>query len=84
MNKKNKLIFIFVLFMAIGAVLGIVCHNKLNKTKYALNIPASDSLSSIGLEQNEKDVEIKDNGKIKDIVNVLNGVKRTKSSNQLQ
>lgn len=84
MSKKNKLIFIFVLFMAIGAVLGIVCHNKLNKSQYALNLPVSEDLSSIILKQNEKEIEIKDSEKIKDILNVLNGVKRTTSKQSIQ
>lgn len=81
---KKKLIYIFVLFMAIGAILGIVCHNKLNKFKYALDLPASDSLSSIRLEQNRKDVEIKESETIKDIVYVINGVKRTTSKQSIQ
>ena len=84
MNKKNKLIFIFVLFMAIGAILGIVCHNKINKSKYALNLPVSEDLFSIVLEQNEKETEIKESEKIKDILNALNAVKRTTSKQSIQ
>ena len=31
--KKNVLIFIFILFLCIGAIAGIYCYNKLNKTE---------------------------------------------------
>lgn len=82
--KKKIIIYIFVLFMALGAILGIFCYNKLNKLNYTLNLPSSEELSGIALEQNAIGMETKDSEIIKDIVNVINGVKRTTNKESIQ
>lgn len=82
--KKNIIIFIVILFMCIGAILGILCYNTLNKSSYSLNIPATDSIDKIILEQKENFVEIDDEIKIKDIVDILNGVKRVTNQESVQ
>ena len=82
--KKEIIIFIIVLFMCIGAILGIYCYNKLNKTSYCLNLPAIEDVSSITLEQNEKSIVINNLEEIKDIIDVLNGVKRVTKENSIQ
>ena len=83
MNKK-VLIYILVLFMCIGAILGIYCYNKLNKTSYCLNLPVIEELSNITLKQNEKSIVINDIDEIKDIIDVLNGVKRVTKQESIQ
>lgn len=82
--KKKKIIFVIILFMCIGAVLGIVCYNKLNKSSYTLNLPSADSVYNITLEQNGKSIEIVENEKIKDIVDIVVAVKRTTKQESIQ
>ena len=50
--KKGKMIFIIILLVCVGGVLGILYFNKINKYSYTLNIPSDDSVYSINLEQN--------------------------------
>lgn len=52
--KKGKMIFIIILLVCVGGVLGILYFNKINKSSYTLNIPSDDSVYSINLEQNGK------------------------------
>lgn len=84
MKRKKTIIFILILFMCIGAVLGIFCYNKLNKSSYSLNLPSSDSVYNIILEQNGKTSEIDNKEKIKDIVDVIIEVKRTTKEKSIQ
>ena len=70
--------------MCIGVVLAILSYNKLNKASYALNLPSVDSVYNISLEQNGKRIEIKEQDKIKDITNVIAGVKRTTNEESVQ
>ena len=42
--KKEIWIFIIVLFMCIGAVLGILCYNQTKESSYALNFPSAASV----------------------------------------
>lgn len=82
--KKEIWIFIIVLFMCIGAVLGILCYNKTKESSYALNLPSADSVYKINLDQNGKIIEINEQDKIKDIVNGVAGVKRTTNDDSVQ
>lgn len=82
--KKEIIIFIIVLFMCMGAILGIYCYNKLNKTSYCLNLPTIEDVSSISLKQNEKSIVINDVEVIKEIIDVLNGVKRVTKEQSIQ
>ena len=82
--KKKIIIFIIVLFMCMGAILGIYCYNKLNKTSYCLNLPAIEDVSSIALKQNEKSIVINDVEVIKEIIDILNGVKRVTKEQSIQ
>lgn len=82
--KKKIIIFIFVLFLCIGAVAGIYCYNKLNRNTYCLNLPIVDDISNITLEQNENNIVISDFEEIKDIIDVLNGVKRVTKQESIQ
>lgn len=84
MKRKKTIIFILILFMCIGAVLGIFCYNKLNKSTYSLNLPSSDSVYNIILEQNGKIIEIGNKEEIKDIVDVIIEVKRTTKEESIQ
>ena len=81
--KKNKIIVI-VLFLCIGVVLGILYFNKIKKTSYTLNLPSDDSVSSINMEQNDKIVKIDEQEKIKDIMFIINEVKRTTTNKSVQ
>lgn len=82
--KKETWIFIIVLFMCIGSVAGIYCYNKLNKNSYCLNLSAAEGVSNIILEQNENGVVISNMEEIKDIIDVLNGVKRVTKEESIQ
>lgn len=82
--KKGKWIFVIVLFMCIGAAFGIVCYNKTNNSSYALNLPSADSVYRINLEQSGKRLEISEQDKIYDIVNVVGAVKRTTNVDSIQ
>lgn len=82
--KKGKWIFVIVLFICIGAVFGIVCYNKTNNSSYALDLPSADSVYRINLEQSGKRLEISEQDKIYDIVNVVGAVKRTTNIDSIQ
>ena len=84
LTKKEMWIFVIVLFMCIGAILGILCYSKTNKSFYALNLSSADSVYNIDLEQNGKIIEINEQDKIKDIVNGVAGVKRTTNYDSIQ
>lgn len=83
MKKEIKIVAI-ILCICLGAVLGIVCYNKMNKSSYALNLPSADSVNSIIIKQNDKNVDLSDEEIIKDIINVLGAVKRTTKEESIQ
>ena len=82
--KKGKMIFIIILLVCVGGVLGILYFNKINKYSYTLNIPSDDSVYSINLEQNGKRIEVSEQDKIKDIIYVISQVKRTTTNESIQ
>ena len=82
--KKGKMIFIIILLVCVGGVLGILYFNKINKYSYTLNIPSDDSVYSINLEQNGKRIEVSEQDKIKDIIYVISEVKRTTTNESIQ
>ena len=82
--KKEKMIFIIILLVCGGVALLILYFNKINKFSYTLNIPSDDSVYSINLEQNGKIIEINEQDKIKDIIYIINDVKRTTNIESMQ
>ena len=82
--KKGKMIFIIILLVCVGGVLGILYFNKINKYSYTLNIPSYDSVYSINLEQNGKRIEVSEQDKIKDIIYIISEVKRTTTNESIQ
>ena len=82
--KKGKIIFIIILLVCVGGVLGILYFNKINKYSYTLNIPSDDSVYSINLEQNGKRIEVSEQDKIKDIIYIISEVKRTTTNESIQ
>ena len=82
--KKGKMIFIIILWVCVGGVLGILYFNKINKYSYTLNIPSDDSVYSINLEQNGKRIEVSEQDKIKDIIYIISEVKRTTTNESIQ
>ena len=82
--KKGKMIFIIILLVCVGGVLGILYFNKINKYFYTLNIPSDDSVYSINLEQNGKRIEVSEQDKIKDIIYIISEVKRTTTNESIQ
>lgn len=82
--KKGKMIFIIILLVCVGGVLGILYFNKINKYSYTLNIPSDDSVYSINLEQNGKRIEVSEKDKIKDIIYIISEVKRTTTNESIQ
>ena len=82
--KKGKMIFIIILLVCVGGVLGILYFNKINKYSYTLNIPSDDSVYSINLEQNGKRIEVSEQDKIKDIIYIISEVKRTTTTESIQ
>lgn len=82
--KKEMWFFIIVFFIFVGAVLGILCYNKTSKYSYALNLPSADSVYNIKLEQKGQKIEINEQDKINELVNVVTGVKRTTNDKSVQ
>lgn len=82
--KKGKMIFIIILLVCVGGVLGILYFNKINKSSYTLNIPSDDNVYSIDLEQNGKRIEVSEQDKIKDIIYIISEVKRTTTNESIQ
>jgi len=80
--KKEMWIFIIVLFMCIGAVLGIFCYNKSNEYEYSFKLPLT--VESITIEQNEIEATIEDSNKINDIINILSGTGRKPIAESIQ
>ena len=78
--KKEMIIFIMVLFLCIGAVGGIYCYNKLNKRTYSLELPIAEEILNITLEN----IDINDSQKIKNIVDILGGIKRVTKKESIQ
>ena len=78
------MIFIIILLVCVGGVLGILYFNKINKYSYTLNIPSDDSVYSINLEQNGKRIEVSEQDKIKDIIYIISEVKRTTTNESIQ
>lgn len=82
--KKGKMIFIIILLVCVGGVLGILYFSKINKSSYTLNIPSDDSVYSINLEQNGKRIDVSEQDKIKDIIYIISEVKRTTTNESIQ
>lgn len=83
MKKEIRLVAI-ILCACLVAVFGIVCYIKINKSSYTLNLPSKDSVNSIILKQNNRNVNLLEEEIIKDIINVLDGVKRTTKEESIQ
>lgn len=82
---KKKLIFIFVLFCCIGAVLGICCYNFLNKTEYILNLPkeAENYINITLVSDNDvRTIETSDN--IQKLLNKIVGIERITTKESIQ
>lgn len=74
--KNNKKAFILLSFLiAILLIVAIAYHNRDTRT-YELNLPEVEELSKIELKRNGMSVGIYKTEEIKDIINVLSGVKR--------
>ena len=82
--KKRNLIFIIILLVFVGAILGVLYFNKVYKSSYALNIPSEDNVYNISLEQNGKRIEVNEQDKIKDIIYIIGEVKRTTTNESIQ
>ena len=82
--QKRKLIFIIVLLVCISAILGVLYFNKVYKSSYALNIPSEDNVYNINLERNGKIIQVNEQDKIKDIINIIGKVKRTTTNESVQ
>ncbi len=78
--KKEMIIFIIVLFLCIGAVVGIYYYNKLNNRIYSLELPIAEEISNIALEN----TDINDSQEIKNIVDILGGIKRITKKESIQ
>ncbi len=82
--KKEIIIFIIVLFLCTGAVVGIYCYNKLNKRTYSLELPIAEEISNITLEKNTKYIDVNNSQEIKNIVEILEKTKRTTKKESIQ
>ena len=82
--QKRKLIFIIVLLVCVSVILGVLYFNKVYKSSYALNIPSEDNVYNISLEQNGKRIQVNEQDKIKDIINIIGKVKRTTTNESVQ
>ncbi len=75
MKKRRIVMGIVSAVLMIPLIFGLA--SCLNRQKYTLNIPVSDSVFKITLEQNDNTVTVEDTEQIKDIVEVIGAVKRT-------
>ena len=82
--KKKMIIFIIVLFLCIGAVVGIYYYNKLNNRIYSLELPIAEEISNITLEKNTKNIDVNNSQEIKNIVEILEKTKRTTKKESIQ
>lgn len=82
--KKEMIIFIIVLFLCIGAVVGIYYYNKLNNRIYSLELPIAEEISNITLEKNTKYIDVNNSQEIKNIVEILEKTKRTTKKESIQ
>lgn len=82
--KKEMWILIIVLFMCIGAVLGIFCYNKSNEYEYEYSFQLPLSVETITIEQNEIEATIEDSNEINDIINILSGTGRKPITESIQ
>lgn len=82
--KKKMIIFIIVLFLCIGAVVGIYYYNKLNNRIYSLELPIAEEISNITLEKNTKYIDVNSSQEIKNIVEILEKTKRTTKKESIQ
>ena len=69
MVKNKKVIFLIVIFVCTGVVLGILYYNDTKKCSYTLNLPLDDSVYSINMEQEDKVVMIDEQEKIRIKIN---------------
>lgn len=88
MKQRDKIVkkigFIITLFVCIGIALIILYFNRTNRFSYTLNIPSDDSVYNINLEQNGKRIDLNEEDKIKDIIYIIGGVKRTTNNESVQ
>lgn len=82
--KKNKKVFILLgALIAIFLIVAIAYHNRDRRT-YELNLPQVEELSKIELKKDGMNVGIYKTEEIKDIINVLSGVKRITKTESIQ
>lgn len=82
MNKKKIFLIVSWIYLLVITV-GAICYLS-NKTTYKLNLPLPENLTDISLKQNTSSVIIEKNEEIKDIVDVIGGVKRTTKRESVQ
>ena len=72
MKNKNVLFAVLGIIVLVVLVIGVFYHFRDRRT-YTLNLPQLEKLESISLNQNEKDISINGREEIKDIIYVLSG-----------
>ena len=82
--QKRNLIFIIVLLVCVSTILGVLYSNKVYKSFYVLNIPSEGNVYNISLEKNWKRTKVNEQDKIKNIINIIGGVKRTTTNESVQ
>ena len=82
--KSKKIVFILVIEILLVLIsIGIAYHFRDRRT-YELDLPETESLTSIVLEQNAESKAISRFEEMDDILNVLNGVKRITQKDSIQ
>ncbi len=82
--KNNKKLFILLGVLIVILLIVAIAYQNRDRRTYELNLPQVEDLSKIELKRNEMSVGIYKTEEIKDIINVLSGVKRITKTESIQ
>lgn len=82
--KNNKKVFILLGILIVILLIVAVAYKHRDRRTYEFNLPQVEDLSKIELKRNEMSVGIYKTEEIKDIINVLSGVKRITKTESIQ
>ncbi len=74
MKNKNVLVIILAVIILVALSIGIFYYFS-NRRIYELNLPELENLQSISLKQDENEKIFSDSDKIKEILDIIGGVK---------
>ncbi len=82
--EKKKILFIILCVIVLAVFITIALYYFRDKRIYTLNLPQPENLESITLKQNDNQKNINENKEINEILEKLNGEKRTTKEESIQ